>query len=278
MNRLDIIKQVKQAAIDVMQDRKVLASVLIAESILLSEKHEQIIANNPLRLRNMKNDMLMGFNSIEDCYNFFIDYGIIENGRKNIIGNYNYKSLVRSLKLDETTENSIIEIIEAYKLNDIDNQVLSDIYDGKRTIVEIDGEPFIDCYRVREAFGSDKTEILTTFNKEEAIEECKKYFGYSVFNSKGKPIFTNALTPELKAKMELEERVAVVPKNGSKVYLNAVNLYESPDSKVPIRSVTGFYYICGTKRYNNRYMITNKLEYVGDKNLIIGYINDSDRR
>lgn len=278
MNRLDIIKQVKQSAIDVMQDRRILASVLIAESILLSEPCKEITGNNPLRLRDINNDMLMGFNSIEDCYNFFIDCCIIESGRKNIIGNYNYKSLVRSLRLDDTTTNSIIEVIEAYKLNDIDQQVISDVYDGKRTVIEIDGEPFIDFYRVRKAFGSDRTEILATSDKDEAITECKKYFGYSVFNSKGKAIFTNALTPELKAKMELEERIATVPKNGSKVYLNAVNLYESPDSKIPLRSITGFYYVCGTKRYNNRYMITSKPEYVGDKSLVLGYINDSDRR
>ena len=278
MNRLDIIKQVKPSAINVMHDRRVLASVLIAESILLSESGKEIIANNPIKLRNAKNDALMGFKNIEDCYNFFIDCGIIESGRTNIIGNNNYKSLVRSLRLDETTANSIIEVIESYKLNEIDEQVLKDMYDGKRTIVEIDGEPFIDCYRVREAFGSDRTEILVTFDKDEAIETCKKYYGYSVFNSKGKAIFTNALTPEIKAKMELESRVVAVPKTGSKVYLNAVNLYETPTSKTPMRSITGFYYVSESKRYNNRYMITNKPEYVGDKNYVLGYINDSDRR
>ena len=276
MNRLDIINQVKSSAIEVMQDRRVLASLLIAESVLISEPYQNIIANNPLRIRNAKNDMLMGFNNIEDCFNFFIDCGIIESGRNNIIGNYNYKSLVRSLRLGETNENSIIEIIESYKLNDIDQEVINNMYDGKRTVVEIDGEPFIDFYRVRAAFGSDRTEIISTFDKDEAIAECKKYYGYSVFNSKGKAIFTNALTPELKAKMELEEKIVAVPKTGSKVYLNAVNLYERPDSKSPIRSVTGYYYICDSKRYNNRYMITNKPENIGIYSL--GYINDTDRR
>lgn len=278
MNRLDIIKQVKQSAINVMHDRKVLASVLIAESILLSESEKEIIANNPLKLRDYRNDMIIKFDSIEECYNFFIDTGIIDSSRSNIIGNLNYKSLVRNLRFDQVTTNSIIEIIESYKLNDIDTKVIQEMYDGKRTVVEIDTEPFIDCYRVREAFGSDRTEVLCTFDKDEAINTCKKYYGYSVFNSKGKAIFTNALTPELKAKMELNEKVVAVPKNGSKIYLNAVNLYESPDSKVPTRSITGFYYVSESKRYNNRYMITNKPEFVGDKNYIIGYINDSDRR
>lgn len=276
MNRLEIIKQVKPSAIEVMQDRRVLASVLIAECVLISEPCIEIIANNPLRLRNAKNDMLMGFNSIEDCFNFFIDCGIIESGRTNIIGNYNYKSLVRSLRLDDTTMNSLIEVIESYKLYEIDQEVMNNMYDGKRTVVEIDGEPFIDCYRVRKAFGSDRTEILTTFDKDEAIRECNKYYGYSVFNSKGKAIYTNQLTPELKAKMELDEKVIKVPKLGSKVYLNATNLYETPDSKTPIRSITGFYYVSDSKRYNNRYMITDKPENIGS--YVLGYINDSDRR
>lgn len=276
MNRLDIIKQVKSSAIEVMQDRRILASVLIAECVLISEPYKEIIANNPLRLKNSKTDVLLGFESIEDCFNFFIDSGIIESGRTNIIGNYEYKSLIKLLRLGTTNENSLIEIIESYKLNDIDLEVIHNMYNGKRTMVEINGEPFMDYYRVREAFGTK--EILGTFDKDEAIRVCKKYYGYSVFNSKGQSIFTNALTPEIKAKMELQERIVSVPKTGSKIYLNSVNLYKSPDSKTPMRSVTGFYYISDNKRYNNRYMITNKPEYIGDGNFVVGYINDSDKR
>ena len=78
--------------------------------------------------------------------------------------------------------------------------------------------------------------------------------------------------------MELQERIVEVPKAGNKIYLNSVNLYEKPDSKVPMRAVTGFYYVSDNKRYNNRYMITNKPEYVGNSNFILGYINDTDRR
>ena len=278
MNRIDIINEVKQAAIDVMQDRRVLASLLIAESVLISEPYTQISGNNPLRLRNLKTDMLLIFSSIEECFNYFIDNGIIYNGRFNIVGKSNYKSLVKNLRLGETNENSIIEIIESYKLNELDLEILHNMYDGRRMYVEIDKEPFIDLYRVRKAFGSDKTELLTTFDKQEAITKCKQYYGYSGFNSKGDVVFNNALTPELKAKMELEKRVSTNPKLGSKVYLNAVNLYESPDSKVPLRSVTGFYYICDTKRYNNRYMITDKSENVGNTNYVLGYINETDKR
>ena len=277
MNRLEIIKLVKQPAVDVMQDRRILASLLIAECVLISEPHKEIVGNNPLRMKNLKTDMLLSFNSIEECFNHFIDSGIIDNKRSNIIGNYDYKSLVKSLRLGDTNENSIIEIIESYKLHEIDLDVIHNMYDGKRTFVEINREPFIDFYRVRKAFGSDRTEILSTFDKNEAIAKCKNYYGYSVFNSKGETIFSNALTPELKAKMELHEKVVAIPKLGSKVYLNATNLYETPDSKVPLRSITGFYYVCDNKRYNNRYMITNKPENIGNTNFILGYINDTDR-
>lgn len=276
MNRKDIMNIVKPAAIEVMQDRRVLASLLIAESILISEKHTDIKGNNPLRIRNYDTDTLMSFNNIEDCFNFFINVGIISNKRSNIIGNYNYKSLVKSLRLDETNENSLIEIIESYKLYDIDNDVISSMYDGKRTVVEIDTEPFIDQYRVREAYG--KIELLCTTDKQEAINLCKKYYGYSVFNSRGKVIFNNALTPEIKAKLELEKELASKPRYGNKVYLTATNLYATPDSKTPTRSITGFFYICDNKRYNNRYMITDKLENIDNKDRILGYINDKDRR
>ena len=276
MNRLDILKQVKEPAMEVMQDRRVLASLLIAESILISEHYKEISLNNPLRLKDAKNDSLLGFDSIEDCFNFFIDSGIIGSNRTNIIGNYNYNSVIKSLKLGNENENSLIEIIESYKLNDIDKDIIDNMYSGKRTVIEIDGEPFMDCYRVREAFGNK--EILNTFDKKEAIDTCKKYFGYSVFNSKGQAIFTNALTPEAKAKMELQEKIVSVPKAGYKIYLNSVNVYEKPDSKTPMRAVTGYYYVSDSKRYNNRYMITNKPEYVGNTNLIVGYINDSDKR
>lgn len=276
MNRKDIINIVKQPAIEVMQDRRVLASLLIAESILISEPYKEIMYNNPLRLRNLDNDSFLKFDDIEDCFNYFIDHGIINNKRTNIIGNYNYKSLVKTLRLGETNENSLIEIIESYKLNDIDSDILSNIYNGKRTIVEIETEPFTDFYRVRQAFGSDRTEVFSTFDKEEAIRECKKYFGCTVFNSRGKAIFTNALTPELKAKIEIDEKITKAPVIGTKVHLENVNLYEYPDSKAPIRSVTGDYYIYDSKRYNNRYMITNKLENIGV--FALGYINSQDKK
>lgn len=278
MNRIDIINQVKQAAINVMQDRRVLASVLIAESVLISEPYKEITANNPFRFRSIKTDALLGFKSLEDCFNHFIDSGIIENGRSNIIGNYDYKSLVKLLRLGETNENSLIEIIESYKLNEIDLEIIHNMYDGRRTMVEINTEPFIDCYKVRAAFGSDKTEKLVTFDKQEAIEECKKYYGYSVFNSRGKVVFDNQLTEKKKAKIELDDKVNTSINLGTKIYLNCVNLYETPDSKIPSRSITGFYFISDNKRYNNRYMITNKPENVGNAIYTLGYINASDKQ
>lgn len=276
MKRKDIIDTVKPAAIEVMQDRRILSSLLIAESVLISESYKEITGNNPLRIKDYENDSLKVFNTIEECFNYFINIGIISNNRNNIIGNYNYKSLVKNLRLDETNENSLIEIIESYKLYDIDNQVLKSMYDGKRTVVEIDTNPFIDQYRVREIYG--KVELLCTSNMQEAIDLCKKYYGYAVFNSRGKAVFQNALTPEVKAKLELEKELASKPRYGNKVYLRATNLYPTPDSKVPSRSITGFFYICDNKRYNNRYMITDKLENIDNKDRILGYINDKDRR
>lgn len=273
MNRIDIIKKVKDSAIEVMQDRRVLASVLIAECVLISEAYTDIVYNNPLRLKSVKDNSLLKFDNMEQCFNFFIDRGIVDC-RKGIIGNYDYKSLVKLLRIGDENTNALIEIIEAYKLNEIDAEVIHNMYDGKRTIIEIDPEPFMDLYKVREAFGK---EILSTHNKEEAIEKCKTRFGCSVYNSKGETVFSNALTPELKAKMELQEKIVPKPLSGTKVYLRDVNLYETPDSKVPMRSVTGMYFICDNKRYNNRYMITNKREYIGNSNFILGYINEKDQ-
>lgn len=271
MNRTDIINKVKSSAIEVMQDRRILASLLISECILISEKYDEIINNNPLRLMNNR-DEIIKFSSIEDCFNSFINSGI-QSSRENIIGNYNYKSVIKLLKIGKENENSLIEIIESFRLHDLDKEIISNMYNGKRTIVEINNEPFIDCYRVRQAFGSDKTEVLVTFDKDEAINECKKYYGYSVFNSRGNAVFTNALTPELKAKMELKEKIVSVPQTGSKIYLKSTNLYQYPDSKSPIRSITGYFYMSDNKRYNNRFMITDKPEYVGNSNFILGYIN-----
>lgn len=281
MNRIDILNQVKVPAMNVMQDRRVLASFLIAESILISEVCEEIEYNNPLKLRKRSSDTFMKFETIEDCFNYYIDCIISDRGKSDIIGVYDPKRLIKKLlSFGNTLGNTLLEIIEAYKLNDIDKQVLDDLYSGKRTVIEIDKEPFIDCYKVREAFGSNKTEVMVTFDKEEAIKECNKYYGYSVFNSKGDMVYTNALTPELKAKMELESRIVTEkPKLlNNKVYLNRVNLYKSPDDKVPMRCVTGEYYICNDKRYNNRYMITDKPENINNSSYVLGYINAKDKK
>lgn len=277
MNRIDIINKVKPSAIEVMQDRGVLASVLIAECVLISEPYESIVGNNPLRMTHPITENLLPFDSIEDCFNLFID-SAVANYRGNIIRNHDYKSVIKNLRVGVENENSLIEIIEAYKLNEIDLEIIHNMYNGKRTVVEMDNtEPFIDFYRVREAFSSDKTEVLATDDKQKAIDTCKKYYGYSVFNSKGQAIFSNALTPELKAKMKLQEVIEQPTKVGTKIHLESVNLYDSPDSKVPIRCITGDYYISDSKRYNNRYMITNKEDFIGNKNYVLGYINGSDK-
>ena len=277
MDRLEIIDLVKPAAIETMQNRRILASILIAESVMISDSKREILYNNPLDLRSVKTDKLFVFNSIEECFECFVEMGIIANGYKNVLGNYTYRSVAKSLRLGDKI-NTIIEIIEAYQLDKIDMKVLNDMYNGKRTIIEIDSTPFIDLYRVRKSF-MDKTEKIATFDIDEAKKVCDEWLGYSVFNSRGKPIYVNALTEEVKAKMDLEEHVpAIVPKTGSKIHLNAVNLYKSPDDTVPSRSITGDYYIYSAKKYNGRYMVVKSAEDLSKgTDYIIGYINDNNR-
>ncbi len=276
MNRLDILKLVKNPAIETMQNRNILASVIISECIFISDNKKEIQYNNPLDLRNLVTDKLLIFESLEDCFNCFVDT-IKGNGYQGVIGNYDYKSVVDNLRLGPN-RNSIIEIIESYKLDEIDKEVLSDIYGGRRSIIEIDHTPFMDIYRVRKSY-SDKDEKLMTNDLDEAKKECDKWLGYSVFNSRGKAVYTNVLTEEVKAKMELEEKIpALVPKTGSKIHLTDVNLYLHPDDKMPSRSISGDYYIYSAKKYNNRYMVVKSLEDLKkDESYIIGYINDTNR-
>lgn len=277
MNRLDLIKLVQDPAKEVMHNKRILASILIAESVVISESKKEILYNNPLDMRNLNTDKLFIFDSIEDCFDCFVENGIKANGYEGVIGNYDYKSVVEKLNLGPN-RNSVLEIIESYKLYDIDKEVLDNIYSGKRSVIEIDHTPFLDIYRVRKSY-SDKDEKIVTNDLDEAKAECDKYLGYSVFNSRGKAVYTNVLTEEAKAKMELEERIpSIVPKTGSKIHLNAVNLYLNPDDKVPSRSITGDYYIYSGKKYNNRYMVVKSLEDIyKDKSYVIGYINDSNR-
>lgn len=277
MDRLEIIDLVKPAAIETMQNRRILASILIAESVIISDSKREILYNNPLDLRSMKTDKLFIFKSIEECFDCFVDMGIIANGYRGVLGNYDYTSVAKSLRLGDKI-NTLIEIIKAYQLDEIDKKVLKDMYSGKRTIIEIDSTPFMDLYRVRKSF-KDKTEKIATFDLDEAKKVCDEWLGYSVFNSRGKPIYVNALTEEVKAKIDLEEHIpAIVPKTGSRIKLNAVNLYKNPDDTVPFRSITGDYYIYSAKKYNGRYMVVRSAEDLKrGGEYILGYINDSNR-
>lgn len=56
---------------------------------------------------------------------------------------------------------------------------------------ESESKPMNELYRVRKSWTDAASQKGAYANKENAIYECKKYNGYSVFNSKGDVVYTN---------------------------------------------------------------------------------------
>lgn len=96
-----------------------------------------------------------------------------------------------------------------------------------------------------------------------AKNTCNKYAKYYVFNSKGKKVHTS--TKKATAKTTI--------KAGMKLSLKSVPLYISSAVKTQAGTVTGTYYLWDSKKYNNRYRITNTSSNVGNASQVTGWID-----
>lgn len=245
MKKSELIDLMISPACKVMKEKKILASIIIADAIRIlysdemSECYEKLIkSNNPMGVRVKDDFNVKKIWNSKNCI-FYRVYDTMEEGIANYItlneeGKfksikkvYSYKNALSKLSVNFYNVTELEKYINAYQLYKIDQNVLRQIYSGKKNVIEV-----------------NKTKVSP-----EAVKDVVKEA--SVIE-----------VPEIKPF-----------EKGYEVKLHLVPLYQKPESKKPLRSITGSFYLAEGILRNNKYAIVTKKEYVGNANYIMGYIN-----
>lgn len=261
MEKSELISIMKEPACSVMKEKKVLPSIIIAESIRILYSDEMVTccdklikANNPMavavegdfnveKIWNAKNHTLYRvYNSIEEGIENYIT--INENKFELIKEIYNYEDALSKLSGHFYKISELKRYISAYQLWNIDQIALKQIYSGNKNIVEINND-------------TSSAEMLKNF--------VKTHDGTGLINSKTKVEKEEYIKIKKPSKEEL--------KKGSEIKLHRANLYTDNTTGKPIRCITGTYYLYNGVCKYNRYAIVMKKEYVGKWEFIIGYVN-----
>ena len=264
MQEIEVIHKLKEPATAVMIEKKIPASILIAEAIyfLLSSKGYRLIhifleINNPYGIEIQRSYKVSYYRDATTgtCYKKFdsLESGISNYVTINEASRFNkikgYYRYTDALQKDETLSvekfRQLRDLIEGYRLADIDTAGLSKRYASKKNIVEI-----------------QSSNPNTLFYQKQCNCAPNK----------------EKLTPQVlmeRAKKEEENRQKKKLERGSKVTVRNANLYADPYSKKAIRSVTGTYYIGLGKIVNNRCGLIMKPSYVGQLEMVFGYIDIS---
>lgn len=272
MEKSELIDLIKVPAVNVMKEKKVLASIIIAESIrilfaddMITCYSDLVAGNNPMAVEAPK-----GYDE-ETIYNekkkvLYRTYDSLEEGISNYITVneeekfnrikevYDYKEALSKLASKFYDTAPLKTYIEAYRLYDIDNAQIKKMYSGSKNVVEHTGRNTVamtlrDMVNTHDGVGIGKTRAV-------AERESRQKMATQVKNNK--------ITGPLKA--------------GTKIALHSTNLYKDLKVNIPTRAITGTFYLVDGRCVYERYAIVLKLEYVGKSEYILGYIDESDIR
>ena len=173
------------------------------------------------------------------------------------------ENILKNIYNDENIINDILNISNKYNLNEINKKYLLTIF-GKN-IIDIPKDPIIELYFVKRF--SNSTTLLRTMDLNEAKTVCNRNPGTLVMNSNNEIIYgekdTHRKNTDTIKDISYTKDIFI----GTKVNVLKANLYNSPTSNVPVRSISGTYKISSNIK-NNRYRISS----IFDDGLIIGYI------
>lgn len=268
MEKSELIDLIKVPAVEVMNEKKVLASILIAESvrILFSDDmitcySDLVAGNNPMAVeadKNYKGETIYNekkkivyrtYNSLEEG---IANYITLNSDKFDIIKEiYDYKTALSKLEAKFYDIADLSKYIESYRLYDIDGKQLKKMYSGK-TVVESVPENrttllLKDMANIHDGVSLNKT-------KAQVEKETKKMEEETVKN----------------------ERIRHPTMAGTPVTLHMVNLYKNVETGTPMRAINGTYYLMdGICKYE-RYAIVMKKEYVRKPQYVLGYVDASD--
>lgn len=178
------------------------------------------------------------------------------------------RNILNKIYNDQDIIDTILNISLEYNLQEINKKFIYIIFDNKN-IIDIPKEKNIDIYFVKRF--SNSTTLLKTMDINEAKRICIKNPGTIVVDSKGNTVYGKKDTERKLIKSVRSLNTTDNIYIGSKINLLKANLYNSFESNIPTRSISGTYKISSNIK-NNRYKISS----VFDDNLVIGYVKLDD--
>lgn len=262
MDNLSLVKALKAPATNIMKERKILASFIIASALYylnsVSESDAATLYNvNNVMKRKANNryneDFIIldspnerGFrfkvySSHEEC----IEDWLLSFRSSHIRQIWDFNTAIRKLTNKEFTKNNLQPYVDAYKLSDIDKEVLSEMYPSNQSIIEVPAlRSNADVYQKMSGY-KPSISPLSAINKE---------------------------APEPAVKIEPPKYI-----KGELFTVRYVNIFSNANSSTAIRSFTGNVWLYDGVLNNGRYaIVVNKEHLDKGKDFIDGYIKKTD--
>lgn len=273
MEKSELIDLIKVPAVNVMKEKKILASIIIAESIrilyadnMITCYSDLVMGNNPMAVEadkdyegetiyNEKTKVLYRtYPSLEEGISNYITLN--EKKKFNRIKEvYDYKEALSKLSAKFYDTKELETYIEAYRLYELDNIQLKEMYSGSKNVIESTKK-------------NTTTEMLKSL--------VNTHEGPGIGKTKAE-VEKEKIKKERKAEEEkLNSRIQKPLSAGTKLSLRMVNLYKSIESNVPMRAISGIYYLMDGQCKYDRYALVLKEEYIYKPEFVIGYIDSSD--
>lgn len=261
MDNLQVVKAVKKPAIEVMKEKKVLASFIIAASIhhmnTVSEDDAGVLlkANNVMKrkagkkfnddtvvLNNERGSRYKKYDSVEDC----IEDWLLSFRSSLIKEVWDLDKVFSKLNNKEYSKSNLQQYVDAYKLTDIDKEALAELYPPNQNVVEVP---------VNVAAANEITTYQTM-----AGYKPKAPAG-TVISKRQRP----------------EPAKPVTYSKGDKFVVRNVNIFYDPNKGVANRSFTGNVWLYDGMLRNGKYAIVTNKDNIGrGKDYIDGYIKKID--
>lgn len=262
MDNLSIIKVLKTPAITAMKNKKILASFIISSSLYYlnsvseSDAVKLCNAHNIMKRKassKYNNDFILldspnergyrfkTYESYEDC----IDDWLLTFRSGRIRQVWDFNTAISRLSNKEFTKANLLPLVKAYKLTDIDKEVLNELYPSNQTIVEVPSP-----------------------RSNAAIYQ--KMSGYTPAVSANSAVNKEAPKPAENVKTATYSK-------GELFSVSCANIFGDAISSTAIRSHSGNVWLYDGKMVNDRYaIVVNKEHLEKGKEFIDGYIKKTD--
>lgn len=212
MDNLSIVKALKEPAINIMKEKKILASFIISaalyylntvsesDAVILCSAHN-IMKRKTSKMYNSDFVTLDGnaergyrfrlFSSYEDCINDWL----LSFRSGHIRQIYDFDSVVKMLNDKTLSKNNLKPFVEAYKLEEIDKIALDIMYPKNQSIIELPSSKSSNAAVYQEMSGykpevnTSKTGIYKEAPKQTVKQQPKSYNKGSMFTVKYANIF-----------------------------------------------------------------------------------------